>query len=245
MTAKPTIRRPGARAATGLALAATLLTTAGATAQGSTATTAPEATAAPAQTSDRPGMGGRRGIDQPGWGFGAPGRGDRTFDGRGAGGWGHGLRGDPGARQGVGVTVASIDGASLGLVTQDGWSRTIDTTGVALTRDGATITPTDILVGERVRVVQTRNADGTYTVTGIEVQPAIAIGTVGTVSADGFTVVGSDGTTTTITVTAETTWSARGSASVTIADATAGRSVAAEGQLQADGSIVASRVRLG
>jgi len=116
---------------------------------------------------------------------------------------------------------------------------------VALSRDGTTIAIGDILVGERVRVVQTRNADGTYTVTGIEVQPARASGTVGTASTTGFTVVGSDGSTTNVTVTPETTWSARGSSMVTIADATAGRSVSVRGALQADGSIVATKVRLG
>ena len=44
---------------------------------------------------------------------------------------------------------------------------------------------------------------------------------------------------------ARTTWAARGADSVSIADATTGRSVAVEGQLQADGSIVATRVILG
>jgi hypothetical protein len=130
-------------------------------------------------------------------------------------------------------------------VTPDGWTRTIDTTGVVLTRDGAAIAIGDILVGEPVRVVQTRNADGSYTVTGVEVLPTVALGEVGTVSADGFTVVAADDTTTTVSVTADTTWSARGTTSVTIADATEGRAVAVMGQLQADGSIVASRVLLG
>jgi hypothetical protein len=176
-------------------------------------------------------MGGRRGFDQ-----GGPGRG---FGGR------FGGAGIPGDRQGGSVTVASIDGTSLGLQTADGWTRSIDTTGVAVTRDGVAIAITDILVGEPVRVVQTRNADSTYTVTGIEVQPTFAFGTVGTASTDGFTIVGADGTTTTVSVTPETTWSARGATTASIADATAGRSVAVSGQLQADGSIIATKVRLG
>jgi hypothetical protein len=82
-------------------------------------------------------------------------------------------------------------------------------------------------------------------VTGIEVQPATATGTVGTVSTDGFTVVEADGTTTTVTVNEQTTWWARRAASVTIADATAGRAVIVVGDLQADGSIVATAVHLG
>ena len=243
MNSIPRIRRLGARAATGIALAATMLTTAGVAAQ-SPSTTTPEATTAPAQTTDRTAMGdrqgfGRGGDQRGGRGFGGPGQGGPGFGGR------FGGPGVPGDRLGSSITVASIDGTSLGLTTADGWTRTIDTTGVALTRDGATIAISDIQVGEPVRVVQTRNADGTYTVTGIEVQPATATGTVGTASADGFTVVGSDGATTTVSVTPETTWAARGASSASIADATAGRSVAVEGTLQADGSIVATRVLLG
>ena len=225
------IRRTGARTAVGIALAATMLTTAGVAAQ-SPSTTSPDTAGAPSRTIERPDMRGPRGFDQGG-------------PGRGFGGPGFGRAGLPGHREGGSVTVTSIDGASLGLQTADGWTRSIDTTGVALTRDGVTIAVTDILVGEPVRVVQTRNADGTFTVTGIEVQPTFASGTVGTASTDGFTVVGADGTTTTVSVTPETTWSARGATAASIADATAGRAVAVEGQLQANGSMVATRVHLG
>ncbi|MEZ4598004.1 MAG: hypothetical protein R3C32_15040, partial [Chloroflexota bacterium] len=178
------IRRPGARTVTGLALAATILTTAGVAAQGPSAATTPGAATAPG--ADQAGRGDHRGM---GWrsqqrdsrrggqpGFGDSERGwQRTSPARGT------------------VAVTAVDGTNLALETADGWSRTIDTTGVALTRDGATIAIADILVGEHVRVVQTRNADGTYTVTGIEVQPATAMGTVGAVATGGFTVVGSDG----------------------------------------------------
>ena len=163
---------------------------------------------------------------------------------RGPGGRGFG-GGAIDERIGDAITVASNDGTTLGLETADGWTRTIDTSNVVLTRDGVTITASDILVGERVRVAQTRNADGSYTVTGIEVQPSIVTGTVGSSSATGFTVVASDGTTTTVTVDDQTTWAAPGSTSASLADATAGRSVAVAGALQADGSIVATAVRLG
>lgn len=238
--------QPGARVRTitSLALAATMLTAAGAAAQSPSATTTPETTA-PTRSTERMMPGRHRGFGQDDDRLGGRGlwggrqEGPR-FGMRGSGGFG--LRG---LRQGAGVTVTAIDGTNLVLTTPDGWTRTIDTTGVVLTRDGATIAIGDIQVGESVRVVQTRNADGSYTVTGIEVQPAVALGTVGTASADGFTVVGSDGTTTTVTVDQATTWWARGASSASIADATAGRSVAVQGTLQADGSILATRVLLG
>lgn len=232
MSSTPRARRPGTRTAAGIAIAATMLTTAGAAAQSPSSTPPPDTASAPTQTTGRPGWGDHAG----------PGRGDRGAwdEGRGFAG-----RGMPDLRQGGGISVTSSDGTSLVLTTADGWTRTIDTTGVALTRDGVAIAIGDIQVGEPVRVVQTRNADGTYTVTGIEVQPARATGTIGSVSADGFTVVGGNGSTTTVSVTPETTWSARGSTSTSITDATAGRAVAVEGTLQTDGSIIATRVRLG
>jgi hypothetical protein len=75
MTDSTRTRRPGTRAAVGIALAATMLTTAGVAAQSPSATTTPDATAAPPQTIERPDMGGRRGFDQrgPGRGFVDPG----------------------------------------------------------------------------------------------------------------------------------------------------------------------------
>ncbi len=266
MSSASRIRRPHARHAIGIALAATMLTTAGAAAQSPSTTPAPDATmlttagaaaqspsttpapdatTAPGRTIDRPLMGHHRGLgpgrgwrdgrDPWGPGMGGARRGVRGFDG-------FGLRGP---RLGSRVTVTANDGTDLVLATPDGWTRTIDTAGVVLTRDGVTIAIGDIQVGESVRVVQTRNADGSYTVTGIEVQPAVVLGSVGTASTDGFTVVGSDGTTTTVTVDQATTWWARGASSASIADATAGRSVAVQGRLQADGSILATRVLLG
>lgn len=241
-------RRPSARTATGLALAATMLTAAGVAAQSPSATTVPEATTAPTQTqsgsTDRPSRGDHRGMG--GFDQGGSSRGGQPGFG-GQAGFGSGSRGSqgPSSLRGSSVTVTAIDGANLGLETADGWTRTIDTTNVVITRDDTAIAITDLLVGERVSVEQTRNADGSYTVTGIEVRSSVVSGTVGTVSADGFTVVGGDGTTTNVTVDASTSWSASGSSTVTIADATAGRSVAVEGQLQADGSILATRVRLG
>ena len=140
------------------------------------------------------------------------------------------------------VTVTSNDGTSLGLETPDGWTRTIDTTGVVLTKDGATIALADIAVGDRVSIAQTRNADGSYTVTGIAVLPATVSGTVATVGTDSFTVTLADGTTQTVNVSASTTWRVQGSTTPGIADLTVGRQVAAAGTLAADGSLDATTV---
>jgi len=138
--------------------------------------------------------------------------------------------------------VTAIDGTGLMLATADGWSRTIDTTGVVLTKGTTTITVADIAVGDDIGIAQTRNADGSYTVTGIAVLPASVSGTVATVGPDSFTVTLPDGTTQTVNVTATTTWNVQGSTAPGIADLTAGRQVAARGTLSADGSLDATKV---
>src|SRR4029079_11722250 len=83
MTDPTRTRRPGPRAAVGIALAATMLTTAGVAAQ-SPSTTTPGASTAPTQTVERPDLGGRHGFDQggPGRGFGGPGLEGRRVRGR-------------------------------------------------------------------------------------------------------------------------------------------------------------------
>jgi len=242
------------------ALAATLLTGAVVSAQSPAATTAPTPTTPTQTTPSVPGngqayggqngvpgrMGGRGQQGGPGQGFGGQGFGDQQ-GGQGFGG----QQGFPGVGRGdmagIGrnaVTVTSNDGTSLGLKTADGWTRTIDTTNVVLTKDGATIALADIAVGDRVSIAETRNADGSFTVTGIAVLPAMVSGTVATVGTDSFTVTLADGTTQTVNVTASTTWRVQGSTSTTpgIADLTVGRAVSATGTTAADGSLDATMV---
>jgi hypothetical protein len=227
------------------ALAATMFTGAAASAQ--TASTDPTA---PAQTTPA--------VPQQGQAYGGPhgapgqmGGGRGQMGGRGMGfgdqdgGFGGQFGGGRGDIAGMGrnaVTVTSNDGTSLGLQTADGWTRTIDTTGVVLTKDAATIALSDIAVGDRVSIAQTRNADGSYTVTGIAVVPATVSGTVATVGTDSFTVTLADGTTQTVNVSATTSWVVQGSTAPGIADLTVGRQVAAQGDLAADGSLDATKV---
>ena len=222
------------------ALAATMLTGAVVSAQTAgtdhAGTQTPDHTGGPGQPQayggpiGAPGQmgGGRDQQGGPGQGFGdqqgGPGRGDFAGMGRNA------------------VTVTTNDGTSLGLQTADGWTRTIDTTGVVLTKDAATIALADIAVGDRVSIAQTRNADGSYTVTGIAVLPATVSGTVATVGTDSFTVTLADGTTQTVNVTASTTWYVQGSTTPGIADLTVGRAGLRPGTLAADGSLDATTV---
>lgn len=197
----------------------------------------------------------------PGGGPGTSGRSDRGASrgggtdsgggmrsGRGPGAGGGAMRGSGGpdqASMGSGrgsVEVVANDGTSLTLQTQDGWSRTIDTTGVVLTSGETTIATTDISVGDKVRIAQTRNADGSYTVTGIQLLPAQVTGAVAAVSTDGFTLTDADGTTVSVRVSATTTWRIRGDTTPGLSDLTAGTSVVVTGDAQDDGSIDATSV---
>ena len=91
------------------------------------------------------------------------------------------------------------------LTTDDGWTRTIAVTdSVALTKGGQTIALSDLAVGDQVRIEQTHNADGTYTVTGLAVVVPSVRGTVSDVTSSGFKVTTRDGSMWTIAVDGST-----------------------------------------
>ena len=239
----------GVSAALASAVVATALT--GGVVAAQTSTPAPVASAPTTTTPSTGTTPGQPGGMQagPGFGQGRNGQGDHGGPGQGFGqGFGQGMPGgmDRGGPGGIGqnsITIASIDGTTLGLVTADGWSRSIDTAGIVLTNAGATIPVTDLVVGQAVKVDETRNADGSYTVTGIETAPTRVSGTVGTVGTDSFTITKADGTSVTVSVSATTTFSAVGSTTAaSLSTLTVGQAVSAQGALQADGSIAATSV---
>ena len=68
-----------------------------------------------------------------------------------------GFRGGfPGADVGFrDITITAIDGSSLSLKTEDGWTRTITVTDTTtITKGGATITLGDLAVGDSIRFRQ-------------------------------------------------------------------------------------------
>jgi hypothetical protein len=192
-----------------------------------------------------PGMGrgqnGRPGMDQmPGrrWGSARGGYG-RGF-GRGDGPMVGGRQAGQVARRAI--TVTAITDPNISLATDDGWTRDIDTTGVVISRAGQAITLADVSPGDTVRVVETRNADGSFTVTGIEVQLALVQGTVASVDSASFTVTEADGTIVTVRVSDTTQWLSRRGSSASLASLTVGSRVVAAGVRAADGSIDATAV---
>lgn len=108
------------------------------------------------------------------------------------------------------VEVTGVDGTNVTLETDDGWTRTVDTTNVAVTLDSDTLAASDLKAGDRVQVIQVRNANDTYTVTGLALVLPEAIGTVSEVTEAGFTVTEPDGTETPVVVTDETRWPVAG-----------------------------------
>lgn len=184
---------------------------------------APAASAAPGTTTPN--------TVQPGWGGKMGGMEMRGGDFRGAG-----------FRD---ITIASIAGSDIALKTDDGWTRTITPTSTTtITKGGATITVTDLKVGDQIRFSQTRATDGTYTVTAIVVVLPHVAGEVKTIDGQTLTVTQKDGTTATIHVDGDTTYLVNGAAGK-LSDIKVGSVIAAEGTLRADGSLDADAVHSG
>ena len=142
------------------------------------------------------------------------------------------------------VSVTAVSGSSVSLATDDGWTRTITVPSTAtITRGGEAATLADISVGDEIRFRQTRNADGTFTITAINIVLPSAAGTVTAVGSDTITITLRDGTSKTITTTATTTYRL-GKADGTRADVTVGTTIAAIGELAADGSLTAKTVAI-
>jgi hypothetical protein len=142
------------------------------------------------------------------------------------------------------ITVTSVSGSSVALTTSDGWTRTITVTdSVTLTKGGQTIAIGDLAVGDQVRIIQTRNDDGTVTVTGIAVVVPSARGTVSDVTSSGFKLTGRDGSVWTITVDGSTKYQF-GTADGTIADVTNGEQAVVLGTSTGDNALQALTVRV-
>ena len=143
------------------------------------------------------------------------------------------------------ITITAINGSSLSLRTADGWTRTIDASGVAITRAGQTVALSTLRVGDRIVFGQTRQSDGSFKINSITVVLPQVNGTVTAVGSSSITVRQPDGTSETITVTSSTTFQVKGSANATIADISVGDVVVAQGTLNTDGSMTATIVRAG
>ena len=158
------------------------------------------------------------------------------LDGRGGRGFGEGL-----GRASISITA--ISGSKLSLETDNGWTRTIDATGATITKDGETVAVSALEVDDRIVFRETRNDDGTYTITAIVVvQPSVA-GTVASVSGSTVTVTERDGGARKVLLTSSTTYETAGKAATKDA-VVAGARIVARGTLAADGTLTATSVEV-
>lgn len=141
------------------------------------------------------------------------------------------------------ISITAIDGTKLALVTDNGWTRTIDAAGATVTKDGAAAAVSALQVGDRIVFRETRSDDGTYTITAIEVIQPSATGTVESVSGSTITLTARDGSSQKITVTSSTTYELAGQASTRDA-VVAGVQIRATGTLGSDGTLTATSVRI-
>jgi hypothetical protein len=145
-----------------------------------------------------------------------------------------------------GVSITAIDGSNLSLKTDDGWTRTIAVTSTTtITKGGKTIALGDLAVGDKIRFGQTRNADGTYTVTAIQVVLPSVAGTVSAKTATTITITQPDGSSVTIHVGAGTTYQVAGVTTASLGDVAVGMKLVAVGTLNPDGSLDATAVQAG
>jgi len=162
-----------------------------------------------------------------------------TLDGMGPGfRMGHGFGG--------GITITAISNSSISLKTADGWTRTISVdSGTTYSESGATIALSDLAVGDQIRFQQTLESDGTYSIDSIIVVLPHVGGTVTAISGSTITVEQRDGTSATVTVTGDTTYSVSGTDGKALSDVEVGMMLVAEGTLNSDGSLTATAVRAG
>lgn len=229
--------RAGVIVGTGLLVAIGAAVAMGASPAPSSSAGSPQAV--PSQGNGNHGNGGNQGNGRfdPSGGFGGFGPG-------GAGGPGKPF-GGPGAVAGRGfgdIKVTAVSGSSVSLATDDGWTRTITVTSTTtVTKGGAAATLSDLAVGDSVRLSQTGNADGTYTIKGIAIVLPQVAGTVTAVGTDSITIALRDGTSQTIRTNGSTAYHLE-KADGKRSDVSVGSAIVASGEKAADGSLTASSV---
>jgi len=185
-----------------------------------------------------------------------PDKGPKMGHGFGHGGFGPGALGGLGQRfgnpgqgeaRGFGhITISAISGSTLSLATDDGWTRTIALTATTtITRGGAPATAADLHVGDRIRLRQSKNADGTFTVSAINVVLPEVVGTITDTTGTSITILDRDGTSIVVHLGAATKLRVRGIDSPKASDLAKGMIAIVVGEPRSDGSIDATAVGAG
>ena len=142
------------------------------------------------------------------------------------------------------ITITAISGNDVTLGTADGWHRTITiTSSMTLTKGGQTITAADLKVGDQVNFKQTRNSDGSFTVTELEVVVPAIRGQVSGLTSGGFKVTTRDGSVWTITTNGSTKVMV-GQVDGSLGDIKDGDTVVVAGNTTGDNAMTALGVRV-
>ena len=139
------------------------------------------------------------------------------------------------------ISITAIDLNKVSLKSATGWTRTIDVTGVAISRAGSAITAAGLKVGDRVVLGETRNSDGTYTLKSVTVVLDRVSGTVSKIDASTITVTGFGGGASTITTSGATVYRRAGT-TIARSDIAVGERLTASGTKASDGSLAAAAV---
>src|SRR5262249_4507171 len=116
-----------------------------------------------------------------------------------------------------------------------------DASNATVTSGTATETLADLKVGDQVTLSEARNFDGSVTVTAIAVVAPNVQGVVTAVDAASLTVRETDGTSTTVTLDASTTYTVH-AAAATQSAISVGSAVTVQGTANADGTFTATSV---
>jgi hypothetical protein len=142
-------------------------------------------------------------------------------------------------------TVQSVSGSTVTLTLRDKTTKDITlTASTTYQLAGAASTSAALTVGAQVDAQGTTAADGTFTATLVNIQPAIAGGTVTATSATGQTItVKTRGGSLTIKVDSATKFQVAGKTTASLSDIAVNAIVMAEGTKNADGTFSATVVR--
>ena len=158
---------------------------------------------------------------------------------------GRGFKGGHGFGFG-GITITTINGNSISLKTEDGWTRTISVdSGTTYTKSGATIALGDLKVGDQIGFRQTLESNGSWSIDSIAVILPHVGGEVTKVDGSTITVTQRDGSTASITVNGQTRYSVNGNDGATLSDVKVGMFLVAEGTKNSDGSLTATTIKAG
>lgn len=156
---------------------------------------------------------------------------------------GGGRFGGPGGLLGLGgVTITKVDGSSISLKTDDGWTRTITVgSDTQITKGTEKAALSDLSVGDQIRFTEKKESDGSYSITRVAIIVPRVDGTVSATNGSGFTLKQGDGSTKSVTVSDSTKYMLGGSTG-SKSDVTVGSRVDVQGTPGSGDSFAASVV---